>query len=252
MKPIATTLALLLATAAAQAAPVTVNFDGAVDNDITNDFAGLTITKIGSGGTGPVRTWLAADVADPILSVNAHSGSNILGLQNNAAVSAFEGTAIKIVFDTAVSSVRISAKFLQLDSNAFSSSGLPFLAAYAGTLAVAADLLGSDPWNIVGDACLNTTSNICQSGWDTLSFSSATANIRSIVLGGNLPNANDAHYRALFDTLVYDAVPGSGGSGSGGTGGGGTVPEPGSLALCVLGLALATRGRWRKTPAAAG
>lgn len=244
MKTISTTLALLLTAAVAQAAPVTVNFDGALDNDITNDYTGLSITKLGSGGSGPVRTWLASDVGNPVLAVNAHSGSNILGLQNTAAVSAFENTAIKIVFDTAVSSVSISAKFLQIDTNSVTSSGLPFLAAYAGTLAVASDLLGSDQWNIVGDACLNTATNICQSDWDTLTFSSTTANIRSIVLGGNRPNGNDTHYQALFDTLVYDAIPGGNG---GGNGGGGTVPEPTSLALCALGLAMAAWGRPRKT-----
>ena len=219
------TLASLLAVSSAHATPTTIDFDTPVSMDITNAYAGLTITKIGSGGTGPVRTWLASDVADPILNITADSGSNILGLQNTAGVSAADNTAIKIVFNTAVSAVSIAAKFVQLNSNAFSSSGLPFLAAYSGDLAIAANFLASDVWNIANDPCL--TNNICQSQWDTLSLSFGTASIKSIVLGGNLPNVNDATLRALFDTLSYDAV--------GGGGGGGGVPEPSSLMLAGLG-----------------
>lgn len=217
------TLASLLAVSSAHATPTTIDFDTPVNMDITNAYAGLTITKIGSGGTGPVRTWLASDVANPILNITADSGSNILGLQNQAGLSAADSTAIKIVFDTAVSSVSIAAKFVQLNSNAFSSSGLPFLAAYSGDLAIAANFLASDVWNLAGDPCL--TNNLCQSQWDTLSLSFGTDSIKSIVLGGNLPSTNDATLRALFDTLSYAAVGG----------GGGGVPEPSSLMLAGLG-----------------
>jgi hypothetical protein len=232
MKLSAIFTASLLAVSSAQAAVVTMNFDGSVDTDITNDYAGLTITKLGSGGTAPVRTWLASDVADPILNVTAQSGSNIIGLTNNAGVSASQNTAIKIVFDTAVSAVSISAKFLQLNFNSFRSSGLPFLSAYSGDLAIPANFLSTDVWNLAGDPCL--TNNGCQSGWDTLSISTSGQNIKSIVLGGDLPNTNETAFLALFDTLSYDT----------GSGGGGSVPEPSSILL--IGLALGALSRVRR------
>lgn len=231
MKHITTTLALLLAATAAQAAPVTVNFDGPVDSDITNDYAGLTFVAPGPG-TGPVRTWAApgADTPGNVLGLSS-------GVNNDYAFNQAEGKAIDIVFGTAVSMVSIRAAFVQASDFFLGLNGmLPFMAVYNSSVISASNRIGLVSWDINGDACLNSGGVFCQSGYDTLQFNSLAGDIRAIRLTGAAPSTPGSSLRrAIFDTLTYDA------------GGGSTVPEPTSLALCALGLAVAAWGSRRKT-----
>lgn len=213
-------LAALLSATAASAAPTTLNFDGAVSTDITNAYPGLTF-RAADPSTGPVRTWAAAPLS-------ADTGGNVLGLAATYGLNQVEANAIDILFDTAVSSVSIRAAFTAISDFGFSFSGTPFLAAYNSTTFSAATRLGVDFWNIPGDPCL--TGNLCQSGWDTLSWTSAAGDIRGVRITASAPSTGDSIRRGIFDTLTYDV-------GSGG-GGGGTVPVPTSLALAGLALAL--------------
>ncbi len=212
-------LATALGASAAQAATVTVNFDGAVNTDITNAYAGLTFNAP-LAGTGPVRTW-----ATPA----AHTASNQLGLSGQNNFYAFNQStgAIDIVFDTAVSFVSIEAAFIVATDAFLGIGGTPFMAAYSSDVISLANRIDLDAWNIAGDACL--TGNFCSSGWDTLSITSASANIKAIRLTGSLATTGGVSRLAMFDTLTYGSVDGGGG--------GGTVPEPTSLALCLAALA---------------
>lgn len=213
-------IAALLGTGAAQAALTTLNFDGPVDTDITSDYAGLTFNAP-LAGTGPVRTWAAPA---------AHTPGNVLGLsgQNNFFAFNQGNGAIDIIFGTAVSFVSIEAAFVIATDQFLGIGGLPFMAAYSSDLISAANRIGIDEWNIAGDACLS--GNFCQSAWDTLSLSSATANIKAIRLTGSLATTGGVSRLAMFDTLIY-------GANATGGGGGGTVPEPATLALCLVALA---------------
>jgi hypothetical protein len=230
---VAAALGSALLSSAAQAAVVTIDFDGAVNTNITHAYAGLTFDSP-VGTQVPVRTWSAP---------STDTGNNILGLsgQNNFYAFNQSTSAIDIYFDTAVSSVSIAAAFLVATDQFLGIGGLPFMAVYNSTSISAASRLGADTWNIAGDSCL--TGNFCSSGWDTLSFNSSSADIRAIRLSGFV-TANGAVSRlAMFDTLRYDT-----GTGGGDGDGGGTVPEPGSAVLASLALL----GLWatrRRTPA---
>lgn len=239
-----TTLVLCTAAAAAaaigptQAAPTTINFDGAVNTDITSAYAGLTFLAP-LPGTGPVRTW-ATPGADTL--------GNVLGLSGQNNFFAFNQStgAIDIIFDTAVSFVSIRAAFIQASDNFLGLVGRPFMSIYNSATISSANRLGIDYWDIPTDACLNSGGLFCQSGFDTLEYTSASADIKAIRLTGEYfqpgPSAGPSRL-AVFDTLTYDV---------GGGGGGGTIPEPTSAALAALalgGLAL-TRRRRAPKPAA--
>lgn len=218
-----TTLALALAGSlighAAQAAVVNVDFDGAINTDITNAYAGLTFNAP-APGTGPVRTWA---------STAAHTGGNVLGLsgQNNFYAYNQSNGAVDIIFDTAVSSVSIAAAFVVGSDQFIGLGGLPFMAVYNSSSITAANRIGLDAWDITGDSCL--TGNFCMSGWDTLSFNSSSADIKAIRLTGSLAASGGVSRMAMFDTLSYD-------TGNSGGGGGNRVPEPASAALASLAL----------------
>lgn len=210
-------LAAGLAIPAAQAAPTTINFDGAVNLDISTAYAGLTFVAP-FPGTGPVRTWN---------SPTTHSGNNVLGLsgQNNFYAFNQSNGAIDIVFDTAVNAVSIAAAFVIATDQFLGIGGLPFMAAYNSSTISQATRIGLDTWDIVGDACL--ANNFCTSGWDMLSLSSAGNDIKAIRLTGFLSTSGGVSRQAMFDTLTFDRA-------SGGGGGGGTVPEPSSLLLAGM------------------
>ncbi len=215
---------------AAQAAVVTIDFDGAVNTDITNAYAGLTFNAP-FPGSGPVRTWATA---------SAHTSGNVLGLSGQTNFYAFNQSngAIDIVFDTAVSSVSIAAAFLVGTDQFIGIGGLPFMSVYNSSTISAATRIGLDTWDIAGDGCL--TGNFCMSGWDTLSFNSSSADIKAIRLSGSLAASGGVSRMAMFDTLSYDTGTGDGD--------GNRVPEPGSAALASLALA----GLWsirRRLPA---
>ena len=205
-----------------QAAPVTLNFDGAVSTDITNAFAGLTFVAPGSGS--PVRTWAFTGADTP---------GNVLGLTgtNNFALNQTDGTAIDILFATGVTSVSIRAAFVQA-SDGFLGFGLtqmlPFMAAYNSQTIIAANRIGLDTWNIPTDSCLTSGGSFCQSAYDTLDFTSSSADIMAIRITGFAGTAGAPLRRSIFDTLTYDQ--------GNGDGGGGTVPEPGTLALIALAM----------------
>ncbi|MDP2008365.1 MAG: PEP-CTERM sorting domain-containing protein [Rubrivivax sp.] len=219
-------LAAVLGAGAAQAATVTLDFDGAVNTDITSAYAGLSFNAP-VAGTGPVRTWG---------SPSAQSGNNVLGLSGQNNFYAFNQStgAIDIVFGTAVSFVSIEAAFIVATDQFLGIGGTPFMAVYSSDVISSANRIGLEEWNIAGDACLGN--NFCTSGWDNLAFSSATANIKAIRLSGFLASTGGVSRLAMFDTLSYGSVDG----------GGGSVPEPTSLALCLAALAgagAARRGR---------
>lgn len=230
MKVIACFAASLIAASVVQAAPITVNFDGAVDTDITHDFAGLTFSA--PGLYGPVRTWAYAGADTP---------GNVLGLSsppnNNYALNQVDGTAIDIHFDSPVTSVSIRAQWVQASDAFLGFSGsLPFMAVYDSDTIANANLIGLVNWNVATDACLLSNGLSCTSGWDTLAFSSA-GNIRAIRLTGAAPAQGAPARRAIFDTLTYDA--------------GGSIPEPSTLllaGLAVMGMCTVGRRRFHPRP----
>jgi hypothetical protein len=221
--------ALLLAAASSQAAITTLGFDGAVDTDITSDYAGLTF-RAPAAGTGPVRTWAWS---------GADTAGNVLGVAARFDITQTE-SAIDILFDTAVNSVSIRAAFLVASDFAFRTSGNPFMSVYNSDTFSAATRIALDEWSVVGDACL--TLSFCQSAWDTLQYDSSTSNIKGIRLSGFAANPNEFARRAIFDTLSYGDRAGGGGGG-----GGGNVPEPASALLASAAL-LALWGARRRNP----
>lgn len=234
MKLRAMSAAALFCVSMAQAAPVTLNFDGAVDTDITSDFAGLTFVAPGSGS--PVRTWAFSGADTP---------GNVLGLTgtNNFALNQTDGTAIDILFATGVTSVSIRAAFVQA-SDAFLGFGLtemlPFMAVYNSHTIDALNRIGLDTWSIPSDSCLTSGGLICQSAYDTLAFTSSSADIMAIRISGFGGPAGTPQRRSIFDTLTYDSGVGNPG--------GGTVPEPASIALVGLALVALRSVRQRQTP----
>lgn len=234
-----TTLVLCTAMAAAaaigpaQAAPTTINFDGAVNTDITNAYAGLTFLAP-LAGTGPVRTWAAPGADTP---------GNVLGLSGQNNFYAFNQStgAIDIIFDTAVSYVSIRSAFIQASDSFLGWVGRPFMSVYHSATISSANRLGIDFWDIPTDACLNSGGLFCQSNFDTLEFTSASADIKAVRLSGEFfqPSAGPSRL-AIFDTLRFDV----------GSGGGGRVPEPASAALAALALAGLALTRRRRAPKA--
>jgi hypothetical protein len=225
-------IAALLGAGTAQAAVTTLNFDGAVSTDITSAYAGLTFNAP-APGTGPVRTWAAP---------GAHTPGNVLGLSGQNNFYAFNQStgAIDIIFGTAVSFVSIEAAFINATDQFLGIGGTPFMAVYNSDVISAGNRIALEEWNITGDACLSN--NFCQSGWDNLAFTSATANIKAIRLSGFMATGGGVSRLAMFDTLSYGSQDGGGG--------GGSVPEPTSLALCLLALAGAgasSRARRRRS-----
>ena len=236
-----TTLVLCTAMAAAaaigpaQAAPTTINFDGAVNTDITNAYAGLTFLAP-LAGTGPVRTWAAPGADTP---------GNVLGLSGQNNFYAFNQStgAIDIIFDTAVSYVSIRAAFIQASDSFLGWVGRPFMSVYNSATISSTNRLGIDYWDIPTDACLNSGGLFCQSNFDTLEFTSASADIKAVRLSGEFfqPSATVGPSRlAIFDTLSHDA----------GGGGGGRIPEPTSAALAALALGGLALTRRRRAPKA--
>jgi len=185
---------LLMMGFATSAAPITINFDGAVSTDITHAFAGLTFNAP-LAGTGPVRTY-ASSLAD--------TPGNLLGLSgqtNFFGFNQFNG-AIDIVFDNPVSFVSIRSRF-SIGTDAFLGiGGLPFMGVYNSATISAANRIGLVEWNLPGDPCL--AGNFCVSAYDTLGFASASANIKAIRITGSLSTAGGVSRLALFDTLTYD------------------------------------------------
>ena len=224
MKLTTIALATLFVAAAAQAQTTTVNFDGAVQTDITHAYAGLTFNAPLSG-SGPVRTWAAP---------NADTPGNVLGLsgQNNFYVFNQTNGAVDIVFDVPVNHVDIRAAFVVSTELYSASSGNPFMAVYNSTSVTAATRIGLDQWDIAGDAC-NTATSFCVSGWDTLSFTSTGNDIKTIRLTGFAPTAGTAARYAMFDTLTYATA----------------VPEPASALLASLGGMVLVGLRRRRTAA---
>src|SRR5262245_15580626 len=142
MKLVGFAAAALFTVSAAQAAPVTVDFDGAVNLDITNAYAGLTFNA--PGLFGPVRTWAYAGADTP---------GNVVGLSSppnfNYALNQADTTAIDIHFDTAVDAVSIRAQWVQASDAFLGFTGsLPFMAVYNSDNIIAANRIGLVSWDI--------------------------------------------------------------------------------------------------------
>lgn len=113
-----------------------------------------------------------------------------------------ESTAIDIVFATPVTAVSIRARFTIATElyTAFSGS-LPFMAVYNSNVISTANRIGLVTWDNPSDPCLTATS-LCNSSYQTLSFSSPTANIRAIRLSAFAPRPGSPFRRAIFDSLT--------------------------------------------------
>ncbi len=103
MKLTTLAIAAALGVTSAQAALTTLNFDGAVDTDITNDYAGLTF-RSPVAANGPVRSWSFAGADTP---------GNVLGLGTTFTLNQADGQAIDTLDFTSLSAniraVRLSA-----------------------------------------------------------------------------------------------------------------------------------------------
>ena len=160
MKRIGFVAGALLAACVAQAAPIALNSDSAVETHMRNVYARMTFLTLDSG-TGPVRTFDLPSSAD--------TPDNSLGLTTGGiALSYADGRAIDVLFDSPVNFVSIRARFfVDVGLHTPFAGSLPFLVAYNSDIMTSANRIGLGPRDIANDSCLLSDA-LCFGAYDAL------------------------------------------------------------------------------------
>lgn len=189
---------MLTFAGAASAALITVDPDAyAAGTDISNAFSGVTLSASGPGWSNPGTNIFSVDPStQPAEPFNASTGSLSFGTQDGLFPHLFrEPTHLHMRVDFAVQTDFVSIDFI---SNNGDDQG--FMSVYDSL----DNLLGS-----------YTTDHLSLNQFETMAFSSASANIMYITASGL-----NGFSSGGLDNLQYNSP----------------VPEPGTIALMCLGL----------------
>ncbi|HYM34141.1 MAG TPA: PEP-CTERM sorting domain-containing protein [Steroidobacteraceae bacterium] len=215
--------------AAMQAYAVTIDFD--------HDTGGAAVAD----GTAINSLYASVGVTfdNPLGNASIFARSSTLNNSSPNVVSVFQTGvpafdarfgAVEAVFGSAQSFVSIDAAILRLPEGLGTPTNAPKLEIYDNTGA----FITAISWNFG----LNPQPDVGGfAGWQTLSYTSASANIGKVRFLSGQPGGGPSNF-GLFDNLTYNA---------GSDGGGGTsVPEPATLALFGFGAIALGAARRRR------